>query len=353
MKRSGGVVHETSAARKHPRQDPVSCQSCRKRKLKCDRKTPCSGCSTRHLECIYHNGHPNAAVPPTPSESASEPTVNDAAPSGPQSVSGAGEPDASVPFLAKDNSLETMDSLEMIVMGHWVPNAVPAALRADIGRDEHIDSSSRPGPKTFAEQFDTVARDHITLRQNPAEIDLTSYLPSKVEAFSLFRYYCDHLHFHFQTIVPHHVKRQMEAIYDRHSRQGDIDLNHTALLFAILASALQYKSQPDPSVPATTYSQAAVFLSGAALIQSNYMAYPTIEGLQATMIISQNVSSTGLPPAVSSLFAPRLCINQAISMNLHLLDSPRTMHEHSSGDVGRVPVEFKRRIWWSLVSNDW
>jgi len=354
MKRSGGVVHETSAARKHPRQDPVSCQSCRKRKLKCDRKTPCSGCSTRHLECVYHNGHLNTTVaPPTPSESASEPIVNDVAPSVPQSVSGAGEPDAPILFPPKDNSLETMDSLEMIVMGHWVPNAVPAALRADISRDEQTDGSPGPRPTTFAEQLNTVAREHITLRQNPADIDLASYLPSKAEAFSLFRYYCDHLHFHFQTIIPHHVNQQIETLYDRRAHQEDIDLNHAALLFSILASALRYKSQPEPSIPASAYSQAAVFLCGAALIQSDYMAYPTIEGLQATTIISQNVSSTGLPPAVNSLFAPRLCINQAISMNLHLLDSPRMMREHPSGGVEKVPIELKRRIWWSLVSNDW
>jgi hypothetical protein len=355
MKRSGGVFEDTSAAKKRPRQDPVSCQSCRKRKLKCDRKTPCSGCSTRRSECIYHNDHPSTAVAPSaPSGSVSEPAANNVAPSEPQSGPGACELDAPILSHPKDNSLETMDSLEMIVMGHWVPSAVPAALRADIVRDGQTDGS--PGqeqPKTFGEQLNTVARDQITLRQNPADIDLSSYLPPEVEALSLFRYYCDYLDFHFHTIIPHHVEPQIEMIYETRSRQEAIDLNHAALLFSILASALQYKLQPEPSVPASAYSQAAVFLSGAALIQSNYMAYPTIEGLQATMIIVQNLSSTGLPPAVSSLFLPRFCINQAINMSLHLVDSPRMTRERSSGDIEQVSVELKRRIWWSLVSNDW
>jgi hypothetical protein len=354
MKRSGGAVHEGPATKKHPRQDPVSCQSCRKRKLKCDRKTPCSGCSTRRLECIYHGSRLDTPVAqPTPPEPFREQTVDHATPLGPQSVPGTAEPDLSVPSHPKDDSLETMDWLETIVMGHWVPSAVPASLRADIVRDEQTDGSPGHAPRSFGEQLNTVARNHATLRQNPTDIDLSSYLPPKAEALSLFRYYCDNLDFHFHTIIPHHVERQIETIYERHSRHQSIDLNHTALLSSILASALHYKLQPEPSVPASAYSQAAVFLSGAALIQSNYMAYPTIEGLQAAMVIAQSLSSTGLPSSVSALFAPRLCINQAINMKLHLVDAPRTKHGRLSGDIQNAGDELKRRIWWSLVSNDW
>ena len=354
MKRSGGVVGGASGPRKHPRQDPVSCQSCRKRKLKCDRKSPCSGCSTRHLECIYHTSHQDAAAVQTrPLGTADEQAVNHATPSGPQSVSSLIELDLSTPSHPRDDSFETMDWLEKIVMGHWVPSAVPAALRADIVQSEQTDASPGQGPMTFDEQLNTTARNHITLRQNPIDIDLRSYLPPKAEAFDLFRYYCDNLDFHFHTVIPHHVEKQIETIYDAHSRHQPIDLNHTALLFSFLASALHYRLQPDSSIPASAYSQAAVFLAGAALIQSNYMAYPTIEGLQATMIIVQNLSSTGLPPAVSALFLPRLCINQAINMNLHLVDSPRMRHGRSSGGIQDACAELKRRIWWSLVSNDW
>lgn len=266
---------------------------------------------------------------------------------------GAADTDASVQNHPKDDSLETMDWLETIVMGHWIPSAVPVALRADIVRDEQTDASPDHRPRSFGEHLNNVAHNHATLRQNSMEIDLSSYLPPKSEALSLFRYYCDNLDFHFHTIIPHHVERQIEVIYERHSSHQSIDLNHTALLFSTLASALHYKLQPEPSVPASAYSQAAVFLSGAALIQSNYMAYPTIEGLQAAMVIAQSLSSTGLPSAVSTLFAPRLCISQAIDMKLHLVDAPRMVRERSSGDCQSAEVELKRRIWWSLVCNDW
>lgn len=354
MKRSGGSENAAPATRKYPRQDPVSCQSCRKRKLKCDRKTPCSGCSNRRIECIYHSTHGDAIETSTslvtPPE---EQAATQAATPEPQYVPNAGQQDTSAQGEPKDESLKTMDWLETIVMGHWIPSAVPAALRADIVEDEQTDSLPGHGSKTFGEHLNGLARDHVTLRQNPTDIDIASYLPPRTEALSLFHYYCTNLDYHFHAIIPRHVEQQINKMYDRKSRQQAIDLNHAALIFSILASALHYKLPAEPSVPASAYSQAAVFLSGAALIQSNYVSYPTIEGLQATMIIAQNLSSTGLLPAVSSLFVPRLSINQAISMNLHLVDSPRMSHERSSGNTSTAGLELKRRIWWSLVSNDW
>lgn len=33
--------------------DPVSCQSCRIRKLRCSRKSPCSNCVARHIPCNF------------------------------------------------------------------------------------------------------------------------------------------------------------------------------------------------------------------------------------------------------------------------------------------------------------
>lgn len=34
------------------RQEPVSCQFCRTKKLKCSRESPCSNCISRNLECV-------------------------------------------------------------------------------------------------------------------------------------------------------------------------------------------------------------------------------------------------------------------------------------------------------------
>ncbi len=42
------------------RQDPASCESCRKKKLRCDRKSPCNNCKTRSISCIFLGGRPQA-----------------------------------------------------------------------------------------------------------------------------------------------------------------------------------------------------------------------------------------------------------------------------------------------------
>lgn len=44
------------------RQNPVSCQLCRLKKLKCDRQQPCSNCSARHVSCQPATRHPTRAT---------------------------------------------------------------------------------------------------------------------------------------------------------------------------------------------------------------------------------------------------------------------------------------------------
>jgi hypothetical protein len=346
MKRAAVVTDAAQASKKHPRQDPVSCQTCRKRKLKCDRNRPCSGCATRKLECIYNNnGSEATATPAAVGSPTREHTVNHRTSEPPTVEEPTQNQDA-------NESIRTTDWLETIVMGHWIPNAVPAALRVELSQGEQPGHASQDPANAPGSHQDPPYGVHVITRQSPASIDLSSYLPAETEALSLFRYYCDHLDFHYHAIIPSRVEQQIQKTYDQHSRQEKSDLNHMALLFSIMASALHFKL-PEGSSSSVSRSQAAVFLSGSALIQSNYVAYPTIEGLQATMIIGHNLSSTGLPSSVSSLFVPRLSINQAIHMSLHLVDCPRQTTGRESQHTGRASLELKRRLWWSLVSNDW
>ena len=341
MKRAGSTTDAGQTPKKHPRQDPVSCQTCRKRKLKCDRNRPCSGCSARNIECVY--GSEAIATPAAATKDpAREEAVQRPTPPEPPSVL---EPTQN---QDANESLKTTDWLETIVMGHWVPNAVPTALRNEGQPGAALQHPSN----VYGSHHDPPRGEHAITRQSPASIYLPSYLPPEAEALSLFRYYCDHLDFHYHAIIPNRVEQQIRKIYDQHSRHEASELNHVALLFSIMASSLHYKL-PEESSSSASRSQAAIFLSGSALIQSNYVAYPTIEGLQATMIVGHNLSSTGLPSTVSSLFVPRLSINQAIHMSLHLIDCPRLVDERKSQHTDQACLELKRRLWWSLVSNDW
>jgi hypothetical protein len=54
MKRSASLVAAPSESLSF--QQPVSCQFCRTRKLKCDRGRPCFNCASRKHECAYESG---------------------------------------------------------------------------------------------------------------------------------------------------------------------------------------------------------------------------------------------------------------------------------------------------------
>jgi len=51
-------IRTTDDKNGRPRQDPVSCQLCRLKKLKCDRQRPCSNCQSRRVSCEYKGDAP-------------------------------------------------------------------------------------------------------------------------------------------------------------------------------------------------------------------------------------------------------------------------------------------------------
>lgn len=48
------------------RQDPVSCELCRSKKLKCNREQPCSNCTARGVSCKFHTPPPPGRVAAAP-----------------------------------------------------------------------------------------------------------------------------------------------------------------------------------------------------------------------------------------------------------------------------------------------
>ncbi|KAJ5500727.1 hypothetical protein N7453_009778 [Penicillium expansum] len=216
--------------------------------------------------------------------------------------------------------LLTADWLETIVMGHRVPSAVPATLRAELSQHREPNRSPSHQNTTPGGQFPPLC-ERLASRENPATIHLPSYLPPLAEALSLFR----------------HVEQQIKNIYEHVARNGSINLAHTALLFAITAAALYYQLLIESPEHAEPFSQEHTFLAGAALIQSNYIPYPGLEGLQATMVIGHHLSNMNVPPP----------------MGLHIVDCPRVVIERSANEFDKTNVELKRRLWWDLATYDW
>ncbi|PYH89556.1 hypothetical protein BO71DRAFT_336454 [Aspergillus ellipticus CBS 707.79] len=288
----------SNASKRVSRQDPVSCDSCRAKKIKCDRQQPCTSCVARRLTCIYDRPGPAATsivdqtvrVRPRP-------------PTGPPPSRNARE------------SQLTADWLENIHMADLVATATPKWLRDGLSDPDH-DAASPRG---------VVSRPYLNrsaMGENPATIKLVSFLPTKAETLDLVRYYHRYVHYMYHILVPQRIEEHINGIYRCMDTAAPVDLNHLALIFSILASALYMQLSLQSSADAEACSREFSYLTGAALIQGHYPASPTLEGFQATMVVLHNLSNWNIPPSVSTLFT-----------------------------IGAL--ELKRRLWWDLTTLDW
>jgi hypothetical protein len=354
MKRSSNADIATSdqAPKRQSRQDPVSCESCRKKKLKCDRGLPCSSCCLRKIECNYGDHRPGVGTSVRARDQTEERPVFDRLSEPTRTLRWNPRQDLEAHPRNGNEPLQTADWLETIVMGHRVPSAVPATLRAELSQRRDVEHAL-PQQTSPMEQIGISPGRRIIFNENPATVHLPSFLPPLAEAMGYFRYYCNYLDFQYHLIIPHRVEEQIHKVYEAVAQNESISLAYTALLFSMAASALYYQLLAEASEHAEQSSQEAIFLAGAALIQANYITYPSIEGLQATMIIGHQLSNMNLPPSVSSLFVHRSFVSQAISMRLHLIDSPRAVNERTSMEFDKTGVELKRRLWWDLATYDW
>lgn len=347
MKRKATGVPEPSSKRQ-PRQDPVSCDSCRKKKLKCDRSHPCSSCTSRRLDCSYGHhgsvGSPGVKLPGSSIERVEPrqfqlPTYQPYPPPEPQ-------------FRSRDDPYVTADRLETMVMGHRVPSAIPAPLRAHFSQSQS-DSRSRQGA-TGLGIFTFLQDGCMASHQNPASVPLTTYLPTETEVMNLVNYYCNYLDYQYHLVIPERTKRDIHTLYENLGHNVPIDLSILALLFSISATALFFQLLGTDSADcAESRSREAAFLAGASLVQVNFTSYPTVAGLQASLIIGHHLSGHLLHPSIASIFVQGTMISQAKSLGLHILDSPSSQEDRRVIEYDKVDVELKRRLWWDLATYDW
>jgi Fungal Zn(2)-Cys(6) binuclear cluster domain len=355
-------VSSESPRRPPPRQEPVSCQTCRKRKLKCDRQQPCYNCRSRGISCSYGSsnatasansnanananvsGYQNVAPPvthtPTNTIVASALVHHDttAKPAASSEIARVDAPDEG--RLRPQDTVEherTADWLEKIMMGPRIPDALPPSIKNKLLTTAHTAFSST---------------------------NLTAFLPREAEAFILFKYYVDHVGYLYHVIIPSQVQSQINAIYqsvhDAQSsssptRSATVDLNHLALLFSILAAASYFQNigKSDCTPADERRFREYTTLVAAALTHSDYMNYPTVEGLQATIIVSQFLPNNGQDSSVRAVFHTGALANQCRAMGLLQIDSAHNKEFRKKHGFDPVELELKRRLAWSVVSTDW
>ena len=330
-KRKSSNVEESNndSKKRTPRQDPVSCQSCRKKKLKCDRQQPCSNCRSRRILCIYAVGnvahqyaHPRVAPPVTATDSPLS-TSNNITASQPQIYRTHG-------CMEQER---TADWLENIVMAPRFPAALPTSIK---------------NKNTL-----------LTTKHSAVSVtNLTSFLPRETEALAQFNYYVDYVGYLYHTIIPNHVQSQIHAIYQsmHDASSAAVNLNHLALLFSILASAYYFQNLGTNAAPAKQVEkrcQEYIALITAALTQSDYMNYPTIEGLQASLVVNQFLPNHEQDHPARALFHIGTLVNQCRQMGLFQIDSAQNKAFRKKHGFDPADVELRRRLAWLVASSDW
>ncbi|KAH8689888.1 hypothetical protein BGW36DRAFT_307264 [Talaromyces proteolyticus] len=314
-----------------PRQDPVSCQSCRTKKLKCDRQQPCHNCQTRRNECVYAVNTFHQFTYPTPPSTTTERSSSVPVFTQPVVSEIIRPPSKGGQRSSEDNAQEiTTGWLETIVMGPRMPDALPMSMK-----DKHIPNCANlPTP-------------------------LASFLPRESEAILLFNYYTNNIDYVYHVIVPDRTLSQITTIYQNVHTNSTVNLNHLALLFSITAAAHYFRnmgsfnSSKEDEREAEKKCREFTTLVGAALTQSNYLNYPTVEGIQATIIICHCVSNLGQEPAIRAYFVHGTMISQGRQLGLHRIDSVQSKECRKRNGYDPVELELKRRLWWQLVSFDW
>jgi hypothetical protein len=398
-----------------PRQDPVSCQTCRTRKLKCDRQNPCSNCASRHINCVYlarvNATHATANNQPGYYDSPSSTRValeDDSHPvtTGLSSISASRSADlglrerlphdltreqaervlqpvashsiSSLPLSARDQSQldernSTLDRLEKLVMGPRPPNAGPGSVTAtdNFGASFPSGQGVSGGGGGSSSSWSRVMwsdgaysyGDH-GWQSHPQVAALTSGLPRESEAIAMFEHYINNIDHIYHLVLPSRVRRMIDGIYANLHSNAPVNLNHLAFLFSILAVTSYFQplfpSMEDGSNPPMLNqeeeegrAQEYISMVGAALTKADYLGYPTLEALQATILIAHLMPNIATGSSIRAFFLHSTIVNQAKHMMLHCIDSPRYDEERRTCGNDLVTLEIKRRVWWHIVGYDW
>ncbi|KAH7171263.1 hypothetical protein EDB81DRAFT_865164 [Dactylonectria macrodidyma] len=344
--------HQTRAITRN--RDRLVCTECRRRKLKCDRSTPCSSCVRRGVSssCAYQPssrlsederqrrvhaeerlGHLEKLVQQLAQQQSEAASVS----SGPSSLGGAGlsgpEPSASSSSRAPPDPA----SDELIYNGstHWsaMLQDIQAVRSAMAIEDAEVEPPDRTADAGIGILFGAVPSAQLTI----SEV-LSQYLPPRPETDRLTSAYFRHKAIAAPFIHAAQFQRLYQAFWTSPTNAPPL---WTALLFSIcqiasnsLTSRSLGATDPD-SPPSTCFSLA----SAHCLSLGSYFR-PQPFAVEALLLFAQAqcITSLELSPDLGPLFGS--LIRLATQMGYH-----RDPDVHAPGKFTPFEAEMRRRTW--------
>ncbi|KAI2469132.1 hypothetical protein F4781DRAFT_236260 [Annulohypoxylon bovei var. microspora] len=358
MLHSQHINLESSMQRNKSRPDPVSCQSCRSKKLKCNRVQPCSNCTARGIHCQFlippsSQTVPKSAVQSTPDilrrierlesivlrNPPSEDHSNNA-PDDPHGMGSSGLSSGSenvvVPGVCQTRDEESQrDNSLLPSLSHGL------AFRISTTREIRASLQSR------------IALDNY--QANGIIVPFPAYTAANL----LFRSFESHLDPMCSILHIATVRTLIKTLCLKLSQGEPVPPEQAALLLSIFAlSAFFYQPSESSEVAAT--EQDAVNLSKAlckgaldVLDHSRRNTSGTLEDVQAYIIMSlvifhlDGFSARG-----------RLMLTTAVSiardLGLNRLDAEDESPAEDEYSVrASIDREVKRRVFWHITTEDW
>ncbi|KAF2148772.1 hypothetical protein K461DRAFT_52557 [Myriangium duriaei CBS 260.36] len=314
-----------------PRQEPVSCQLCRQRKLKCSRHYPCSNCQARGVSCVYKTL--DSAVQQTPIASPS--TLSD--------------------VLTENVEIKSrLTKLERLIEGRLAP-----------GSDKHITGPAPPlrytkhvppkpiaGPKIQIVELEGLVK-CFSDTENPSSC---IPFPTRDKGLKLLEQYTCLLHGMMPIVHCPTVKDKLEGIYANATQPfGSINTADIALILAIFSSVAFYchvDVGAHSCFPSNTEALLVACKWAKISIDSTWPPrddLTPIEGLQVIMMYYFLVHHMeGLSPLVRLMHNSTVAI--ARDLGLHKTDMTERQNLTRQEIIDQ---EISRRVWWHLCGTDW
>ena len=346
---------------KRPRQDPVSCQFCRSKKLKCDRQHPCSNCTARGLSC---DGlvvqAPRLAEPP---EDPGELSVLARLKRLEEIVLGRDSTSSS----HAQSTIASTDAQSKTTTSPPTPLLVCTPPSSDYHEAvqsllETCTQNSRLGSTRGLEirimSAHQVSVDHEKLFHLQSASRHLS-LPPKTEAIILFNHYFEAVdllqhvvHFPTLQVTLHDVYAKLECGLP-------VLPSDVTVLLAIFASSAElctyFPARARDFLSPSDAHKVSLFWMNSALEVLDYTrrtATSQLGDIQASIILGFLMFHIeGLSLRSRALAA--LAMTLARDLELHKVDAPDKLKFSTSKHQNVLEREIKRRVWWHVVATDW
>ncbi|KAK0709941.1 hypothetical protein B0T26DRAFT_786864 [Lasiosphaeria miniovina] len=322
----------------------LACVLCQQRKIKCNRRFPCSNCTRARIECVPATLAPRRKRRPPPSERELLDRIR------------------SYEHLLRQNKVkfEPFANSRPTPMKSEPPTNASAyghddsdydlseTTRADFSdtSDDEADESvisKASVRRAFDQAYRSPESDHLLLGGPTTAVDLSTLHPEPVQIFRLWQIYLDNVD---PLLKVTHTPTLQGRIIEAAGNVAGLSPPLEALMFAIYCIAVVSVDPDDcPAVlgaPDDTLLRGYRFGCRQALSNCGFLQTADRECLTALFLYLISVGHSTHPRPLSSMLGVAMRIAQR--MGLH--------HEAALARCTALEAEQRRRLWWALVLFD-